>query len=205
MGTPTSRKDKKSSSPKRDGKGRFPPGVSGNPGGLPPEVRELRQAFLKDVPRAIRKVRSWLKSDEFPKQRAAVHTILERGLGAPAKPSELPGAAPLPEVPPEAADTTTILHTVRGMLARSVAGLQQRMAAGEMGMEEVATLGKLGHTLAELLKAEKEAAKASELGKYTDEELLAQVFAHVPLAKLRQAFLEREAKEKAPPGPGGGG
>lgn len=147
--------------PTRTAEGTYAPGQSGNPGGLPKEARELRRAFLERSEKALKLVDAWLDGEEFKEQRFAVQVVLERSLGMPGKSSDLPDLTP-PGPEPEQNDTGTLIERVRLMLSRAVEGLGRRQRAGDFGLEDVATLGKLGHSLAELQKAEREAQRASE-------------------------------------------
>lgn len=166
-----------------------PGGASPNPGGLKKEHRELRAAFLERVPRALALVDAWFESTDFEQQRAAVETTLLRGLGKPAKPSELAPLAPSPDVTPEQADAGVMLLEVRDLLARGIATARHQQQAGELGLEGLESLGRLGQAIGALLKAEAEASRASKLSALSVDELLALV----PEETLRAALEKRGA------------
>lgn len=185
--------------PKRRKNGTYAPGASGCPGGRGKTSAELRKACIERTDQALEKIDAWMESGEFEQQRAAVDFILTRGYGRPAKPSELPNTEAAPAVASEKAGTDTVLQQVRGLLARAMAGIEQRLAAGEVTVEDVATLGKVGHTLGELLKVEKEAARASDLSKLTTEELVALVLQHVEPEVLRAALEKSQGQSGGAP------
>lgn len=67
----------------------FKPGVSGNPGGLPREVRIARKLAAQMSPKAIKTLEKWMDSDDARASIAACMAILERGLGKAAAMREL--------------------------------------------------------------------------------------------------------------------
>lgn len=167
----------------------LPGGPSPNPGGLTKEHRAARAAFLERMPDALALVDKWLLSSDFREQRAAVEFIFLRGLGQPVKPSEMLPQEPPPAVTPEQADAGVMLLEVRDMLARGLAAAKQQQQAGEMGMDSLESLGRIGQAIGALLKAEAEASRASKLSALSVDELLALV----PEETLRAA-LEKRSK-----------
>lgn len=173
--------------------GTFAPGTTGNPGGLSREHRELRRWCQEQGPTLRTKLEGWLGSDDFRKEKAALDFIAERGWGKAGKASELPDVEDFPVPAPEECGTAALLSQVRGLLARGVSSMQRRVERGEVGPEDMGRLGELGRSLGELLKVEKEAARASKLSELSVDELLDMVVQHVPADALRSALEKRDA------------
>jgi len=60
---------------------RFKPGVSGNPGGRPKEVGEVRELARKHSAEAIERLLHWLRSKDPRASVAAANALLDRGYG----------------------------------------------------------------------------------------------------------------------------
>lgn len=75
--------------PARDARGRFLPGVSGNPSGRPADEREIRALARSHAPECIEKLLTLMRSavDERV-QLAAAEALLSRGYGRPPQPVE---------------------------------------------------------------------------------------------------------------------
>lgn len=84
---------------RRRGPGRpFPKGVSGNPGGRPKEVAEVRDLARQHTEEAIRTLVTIMRMGTPDRARAAAaEALLDRGWGRPMQPAEMsgPGGAPL--------------------------------------------------------------------------------------------------------------
>jgi HEAT repeat protein len=75
----------------------FPPGVSGNPGGVPKgmaEVRALARTFTQE---AIVRLADWMRSENPKASVAAASILLDRGWGKPVAAVEVstPGGGPM--------------------------------------------------------------------------------------------------------------
>ena len=68
----------------RDDLGRWVPGTSGNPGGMPKPPEGLRTKLAELSPRAVERLGQLLDSDDERVRLEAAKTILDRHLGRPA-------------------------------------------------------------------------------------------------------------------------
>jgi hypothetical protein len=68
----------------RDDLGRWVPGTSGNPGGMPKPPEGLRTRLAELSPRAVERLAELLDSDDERVCLEAARTILDRHLGRPA-------------------------------------------------------------------------------------------------------------------------
>ncbi len=83
---------------KRGGPGKpFTPGQSGNPGGIPKGMAELRELARTYTQEAILRLVDWMQSDNPKASPMATGMLLDRGWGKPVAAVELsgPGGAPL--------------------------------------------------------------------------------------------------------------
>lgn len=71
----------------------FQPGQSGNPGGRPKAVRELQAMAAKHIPKAIRKAKELVGSEDGRVAIAAATFLRDTGIGRPAQ---------VPDMSPEA-------------------------------------------------------------------------------------------------------
>jgi hypothetical protein len=62
---------------------KFQPGKSGNPGGRPKEVAELKELAREHAETAINRLVYWLSSDNPKASVASALALLERGFGKP--------------------------------------------------------------------------------------------------------------------------
>jgi hypothetical protein len=71
----------------------FPPGVSGNPGGRPKEVREVIDLARSHSPAAVETLASIMRNEEAPPAAriAAANAILDRAYGRPKETLETRG------------------------------------------------------------------------------------------------------------------
>ena len=69
----------------RDQRGRFPKGVSGNPGGRAPMPEEIRQIFEAAVPHAARTLVRLIDAEDPKVGITACNIILDRLYGKPAQ------------------------------------------------------------------------------------------------------------------------
>lgn len=67
----------------------FKKGQSGNPGGIPREIRIARNLAAKMSPRAMKTLEKWMDGDDARASIAACLAILNRGLGKEAAMREL--------------------------------------------------------------------------------------------------------------------
>lgn len=81
------------SASKRCESGRFKPGVSGNPGGRPAGLEEIRQLAQQHAPEAIQKLVDHMRSKDERVSIAACNALLDRGYGKPLQTAELTGPA----------------------------------------------------------------------------------------------------------------
>lgn len=82
--------------PGRADDGRFKPGVSGNPGGRPAGLEEIRQLAQQHAPEAIQKLVDHMRSKDERVSISACNALLDRAYGKPVQTAELNGpAAPL--------------------------------------------------------------------------------------------------------------
>lgn len=63
--------------------GKFQKGQSGNPGGRPKEVDEVKELARQHGPEAITKLVAWLRSDNAKASVSAANALLDRGYGKP--------------------------------------------------------------------------------------------------------------------------
>lgn len=87
----------------------FQPGKSGNPGGIPREVRAARKLAAAACPEAIRTLEKWMRGDDPKAAIAACLALLDRGLGKASQMRELypkTAAAQADGLPFKAADLT---------------------------------------------------------------------------------------------------
>lgn len=180
--------------PKRTAKGQFPPKTSGNPGGRPKQAKEVRAAFLKEVPWALQLVKKWRKSSKHHEQRAAVDIILNRAIGKAVKASELPDTeSGVAASPSGSVDASSLLAQVRSSLAEGVAQFQRRQQAGDLGLEDLVLLGQLGSTLSTLAKEERQQREEGEERNLAEVAMLVRWLEQLP-ATERTAFFERIQK-----------
>jgi hypothetical protein len=71
-----------------EGKGGFQRGKSGNPGGRPKEVAEVRELARQHTEMAIKRLVHWAKSDDPRASVAASSALIDRGWGKPSQPME---------------------------------------------------------------------------------------------------------------------
>jgi len=71
--------------------GKFQKGQSGNPGGRPKEVDEVKELARQHGPEAVKKLVDWLRSDNAKASVSAANALLDRGYGKPAQPLEHSG------------------------------------------------------------------------------------------------------------------
>lgn len=93
--TPQSRRKQRRGKPNR---GQWKPGQSGNPGGRPKEVAEVREAARQHTPEAIRTLVTLMRKGKPDRARAAAaEALLDQAWGRPMQPQELsgPGGVPL--------------------------------------------------------------------------------------------------------------
>src|SRR5205823_2700503 len=57
----------------------FKPGQSGNPGGRPRELKEVREAAREHTAEAIERLAHWMRSDDPRASPAAAQALLDRG------------------------------------------------------------------------------------------------------------------------------
>lgn len=67
--------------PHHDERGKFKPGNTANPGGIPREIAAVRRQLLEHVPTALAKMVELIGSDDPAVARAAAKDILDRTLG----------------------------------------------------------------------------------------------------------------------------
>jgi hypothetical protein len=170
----------------------LPGGGSLNPGGVPKQALELRRLALKHAPRALKKAIRML-SDSDPKvQDMGITHVLNRALGRPGAPSELPDDAPESQAP-EASPQALLSLSLKG-LAHVLSVFETRRASGApMSAEEMATLADTSRTLATLAREERELSKQGVGAGLADAELVAAVLSALPVERLREALREREA------------
>lgn len=172
----------------RDEAGRFPPGVSGNPGGVPKQALELRKSALQHAPRALQRAVELMEDTDPKAAGIGIGFILERGLGRPGPPSELPDGTMAEVVD---ASPSALLSLSMKALGRVLAHLEARALAGHpLSNSEVETLSEAARTLSVLAKEERELAKDSAGAKLSDAELKAAVLGGLTPEEL-QAELER--------------
>lgn len=175
----------------RDSSGRWlPGGPSPNPGGIPRQVYELRRLALDNARTALERAIEMIQ-DADPKTAAVgISTVLERGLGRPSAPSELPD-----DTTARAVDTTPagLLTVAMTTLGRVLAHQQARLDAGHpLGAGEIETLSEAARTLSVLAKEERQLQKDGAAAALSDEALVAAVLSALPLERLRAALAERE-------------
>jgi hypothetical protein len=64
---------------------KFQPGQSGNPGGRPKEIAEVRELAREHTVEAIAKLAEWMRSDNPKASVSASNALLERAWGKPAQ------------------------------------------------------------------------------------------------------------------------
>jgi hypothetical protein len=100
----------------RTGGGRFAPGASGNPGGRPPEEREvLRLARAKGV-EAIERLAYWMASDNPKASISAANALLDRAFGKPNQPTSNDDSSP----PVDADEVSGLPKAVRDKLREAL-------------------------------------------------------------------------------------
>jgi len=67
-------------------KGQFRPGHSGNPGGRPRTIGEVRDAAREHTVEAIERLAHWMRSNDPRASVAAANALLDRGWGKAARP-----------------------------------------------------------------------------------------------------------------------
>ena len=182
--------------PKRRVNGTYEKGTSGNPGGLTREQRAIREEFFQELPGAMELIRKWKRSKKHNEQKAAVDVILTRSIGKAVKASELPDLEPVPEVEATQTSSASLLVKTREMMAKAIAGYERRQTRGELGLEDAVHLGDLAHSLAELVKAEKESLKHSNAAGMSTQELLEQTLCHATDEEISAALAKRTAQKE---------
>lgn len=76
---------------------RWKPGTSGNPGGVPKKVLQIRKLAAAKCPRAIERLGEWMESGEYKASISACVAMLDRGLGKTGAMRELYPAKPQDE------------------------------------------------------------------------------------------------------------
>ena len=74
--------------------GGWKPGQSGNPGGLTPATREMREILKAPSPEGVERLMTWVRGDDERAALAACKAILRLARGTPAPPP--PPRAPRP-------------------------------------------------------------------------------------------------------------
>src|SRR4051794_5342837 len=67
-------------------KGQFKPGQSGNPGGRPRTIGDVRDAAREHTVEAIERLAHWMRSNDPRASIAAATALLDRGWGKAAQP-----------------------------------------------------------------------------------------------------------------------
>ena len=71
-----------------EGKGGYRKGQSGNPGGRPKEIAEVRDLARQHTKLSIERLVHWAKSDDARASVAAAAALLDRAWGRPGQPME---------------------------------------------------------------------------------------------------------------------
>jgi hypothetical protein len=167
--------------PERTGRGTFAPGNSGNPGGMPKQVVELRRLALEQTPKAFARIFSLVDSQDERVALEACSRVIARGLGKEGKAADLPDEAGA-DAPP--ASTAEILDVARLALGALVRRLTARIQGGHGTAEEAEQLARVVQTLGAVRKEEDEARKGNGLTEKSTEELLAMIPVEVLAAHL---------------------
>lgn len=183
-------------------------GPSPNPGGYSKLHREMRKAFLRDVPTARRLLRKWLAGpkparDGKPavevseaQQMFAVEKTFNRGLGREGKASELPSLRK-PKKGAASVSTEELLSETRRLYSASLATLSCQMRGGEVGSDALERLQGLSSGLQSLVRAEEEARRTGSLAGLSTDELVALVAKLLPREALEQMLRTKQAEEGA--------
>lgn len=103
----------------RGASGRFQPGRSGNPGGRPKELGEVKELARAHTVAAIQRLAEWMLSDNPKASVAAASILLDRGWGKATQPISGEDGKPI----------DINLNEVRGAIAGKLSRIASRSAA----------------------------------------------------------------------------
>jgi hypothetical protein len=182
---------------KRNAKGQFVKGQSGNPGGTPKAIHEqlltLRKMAIEKAPRAMEIAISWLDSEDTDLQKWAIAHITTRAAGKESSPKEMPLEAPSLE---------GMDLSLEGLLSASTKGLAialkqmtKQAEQGQLADGGIELLVGAARTLAVLAKEDRQQREEGEEGKLTLEELIERGIEKLSPDRRRELL----AKVGAPP------
>jgi len=110
------------------GKGFFKPGVSGNPGGRPRQVGEVRKLAMEFTGEAVELLAEIMRNVKAPLQAraAAANTLLDRAIGKPEVSAKIENSTVAPPGGPRldldrlTESDWTVLESLRPILERAV-------------------------------------------------------------------------------------
>lgn len=183
---------------KRDASGRFLPGTTGNPGGLPKGVRELRKLALDAAPDAMAKCIEWMTSPDKDLAMFGVERVLMRAMGKDGKLADLPSPNEPAEEPPRELTTGAILSMARRTVGAMVQERMKAALAGGATAEDLHQMTEAMRVLSAIEKEDREQKKKDEADQLPTEEVTRRVLDAMPEEELEAALRRRRLAASTP-------